>query len=72
MIEQEESVSSKLKVNFTQLCEDKNDFIEVNSQINQERHPILHKFISMKIDYFLKEEEEVEAIFMDPSFRFSS
>ena len=47
MIEQEMSVSKKLKVEYIDVIENTNDFKEVISQIQKEKHPILHRYIEM-------------------------
>ena len=49
IVEQESLISQKLKVKFAQVKEVKQDFMEVIPEINEEHHPILHKFLSMRV-----------------------
>ena len=48
MLEQEISVAQKVKVNFTNVKERKVDLEELITQFEIEKHPILHRYISMK------------------------
>ena len=49
MLEQDITVSQKLKIEFSRDSErgTKKDYAEVIPQIEEEKHPILHRYISM-------------------------
>jgi hypothetical protein len=49
MLEQEITVSQKLLVKFASIDEYKEEYAEVIPQINKEKHPIVHRYISMKL-----------------------
>jgi hypothetical protein len=50
MLEKDITVSQKLKVEVSRVSESctKKDYAEVIPQIEEEKHPILHRYISMK------------------------
>jgi hypothetical protein len=48
LLEQEISVAQKVKVNLKNVKERKEDLEELILQFEKEKHPILHRYISMK------------------------
>jgi hypothetical protein len=42
------SLNKKLKIQIKLIKEDKKDFLEMISKINEENHPILKKFVSAR------------------------
>ena len=51
MVEREIKVSSKLKIGYVGEDQDSSNYAEVLPQINGEKNPILHRYISMKANW---------------------